>query len=164
MNQPDSAERRKSLLWLAFWIGVSLTAQASASAFTGVSVGTWYQTLDKPAWEPPGWAFPVAWTYLYISMGFAAWLVWSSDKEGRGGALALHGLQLFLNVGWTFVFFYLRSLAGAALEIVALWLAILAACLAFRRHSRAAALLMVPYLAWVAFATALTFSIWRRNG
>ncbi len=163
MNQEISYNPRQRILWLVFFVGLSLTTQAVASAFTATSVGSWYQTLDKPTWEPPGWAFPVVWTALYIAMGVAAWLVWMSGREGRGRAVALHGLQLALNAGWTLVFFYLQNPGLALVEIVALWLAILATALAFRRFSPVAAALMAPYLGWVAFAALLNHAIWRAN-
>lgn len=93
----------------------------------------------------------------------AAWLVWRSGGEERAPALQLYGAQLTLNLGWTLLFFGLRRPGWAVLEIAVLWVAIAATIAAFRRRSRAAAWLLLPYLTWVSFALALTVAVWRRN-
>jgi tryptophan-rich sensory protein len=118
----------------------------------------------KPAWNPPGSVFFPVWTLLYALMGVAAWLVWQkADAPGRRFALGLFLLQLLLNGAWSWIFFGLHAIDAALYEIVLLWLAILATMLAFRRISRASAWLLAPYLAWVSFATALTFALLRLN-
>jgi len=127
--------------------------------------GEWYASLKKPAWNPPGWVFGPVWTALYAMMAVAAWLVWR-----RGGfsthrkPLVIFLVQLVLNAGWTPLFFGLHSPGLAFAEIVLLWLAIAATIVVFRPVSRTAMLLLVPYLAWVSFATALNFALWRLNG
>ncbi|MDD3178827.1 MAG: tryptophan-rich sensory protein [Opitutaceae bacterium] len=124
----------------------------------------WYALLQKPSWNPPGWVFGPVWTALYILMGVAAWLVWR-----RGGfrvhrrPLGLFLIQLALNALWTPLFFGLHSPALAFVDIVALWLAIVATLAAFRSIHRGAALLLTPYLAWVSFAAILNFTIWQLN-
>ena len=118
----------------------------------------WYDSLEKPAATPPGWVFGPAWTALYLLMGVGRYLVAEEDAS-----TGLFDLQLALNATWTFVFFGERSIFGGVAVIAALWVAILLTIVAFARVSRVAALLLVPYLLWVSFATYLNVSIWRRN-
>ncbi|MCA1696879.1 MAG: tryptophan-rich sensory protein [Actinobacteria bacterium] len=132
--------------------------------WTGLGLGPWYDGLRKPPWTPPNRVFGPVWTILYASMAAAAWLVWR--RRGLTQAripLSLFGLQLALNLAWTGLFFALRRPGPAFGEVVLLWAAILATLLAFGLVSRWAALLMVPYLAWVAYAAALNFALWRLN-
>lgn len=124
----------------------------------------WYARLIKPSWNPPNWIFGPVWTALYTMMAVAAWLVW------RRGGFSLHALplgsfliQLVLNALWSWLFFGLKNPGLAALEIIALWLSIAATLLMFRNPSPLAAWLLAPYLAWVSFATALNFTLWRLN-
>jgi benzodiazapine receptor len=121
----------------------------------------WYRTLDRPAWSPPDAVFGPVWSTLYILMGIALVLV--RRAEVSGGAQKVFGLQLALNLAWSYAFFGLRSPAAGAAVILALWFAILATFAAFARRSRLGAALLVPYLAWVTFATVLNLEIWRRN-
>ncbi len=144
------------------WVGLCLLAELLASFFTSTTVGDWYVQLAKPGWTPPGWVFGPVWTFLYVSMGVAIWLVRAAPLRSPW-AVPLFLLQLVLNVAWTWVFFYSKELGWAAWEIGALWLAILAAAIHFRPASRLAAALMVPYLAWVSFALALNVAIWKLN-
>jgi benzodiazapine receptor len=123
--------------------------------------GAWYTALNKPAWNPPAWIFGPAWTLLYTLMAIAAWLVWKHDGWRR--ALKLYFVQLLLNAAWTPIFFGAHQLGWALGEIVLLWIAILATLLGFHGVSRKAALLMVPYLAWVTFAAILNYTLWRMN-
>lgn len=126
------------------------------------SLDSWYRRLDKPPWTPPDRVFGPVWSLLYGAQAVAAWLVWRSGGR-RAPALQLYGAQLALNLGWTLLFFGLRRPGWAVLEIAALWVAIAATVATFRRRSRAAAWLLLPYLAWVTFALALTVAVWRRN-
>lgn len=123
----------------------------------------WYRRLDKPTWQPPGEVFGPVWGVLYAAQAVAAWLVWKHGEAGHDRALKLYGAQLLLNVGWTLVFFGLHHLGWAVIEIAALWVAVAATMASFRRHSPVAFWLLAPYLAWVSFAAALSFTIWRRN-
>ena len=125
---------------------------------------SWYPSLAKPAWTPPDWLFGPVWTLLYLMMGLAAWLVWRQAEAGRARRpLLLYALQLLLNTCWSLLFFGLRSPGLALLEILLLWLAIAATLWAFARVRGWAAALLAPYLAWVSFAVALNFAIWRMN-
>ena len=149
-------------LGLLIWI-LACFLPAAAGAF--FRPGEWYSELAKPTWTPPGSWFGPVWTVLYLTMGVAAWLVWRrSGWQGARFALALFLFQLVLNGLWSWLFFGLRSPLAGLVDIVVLWLAIGVTILAFRRHSAGASLLLVPYLAWVTFATALNFALWRLNG
>lgn len=130
---------------------------------TNLSVGSWYPTLNKPSWTPSGATIGTVWTVLYTVMGIAAWIVWQSGSGGRARPLALYGLQLLLNAGWSALFFGLRSPGLALLEIGILWSAILATAVAFWKVSKLAGALMSPYLMWVAFAGVLNALIWKMN-
>lgn len=152
--------------WIALGIAllICLGTAALGAAWTSQSVDTWYTTLQKPSWNPPNWLFGPVWTTLYISMAVAAWLVWrSADLRQTRMPLLLFGLQLLLNVIWSGLFFALRSPGWAFVDIIVLWLAILATVVAFARVSTWAGVLLLPYLAWVSFATVLNGTIWRLN-
>ena len=145
---------------------IPFAAASFGAAATGAIFrpGQWYKQLDKPRWRPPDWLFGPVWTILYLAIALSGWLVWS--EAGIAGAalpLAVYTLQLLLNAAWTPIFFGLHRPGLALLEILMLWLAILATIVLFHPISAAAAWLLVPYLAWVSFASALNFSIWLRN-
>ena len=150
---------------LAGFAALTLAVGRLGSAITLPALYPWYAGLAKPAFTPPDWAFPVAWTILYLLMAVAAWLVWRAAGGFRParGALALWGLQLALNLGWSAAFFGLRSPPAGLVVIVLLTAAIIATATAFRRWSPTAALLLLPYLGWVGFAAVLNLSIWLRN-
>lgn len=123
--------------------------------------GAWYEQLAKPAWTPPGWAFPVAWTALYALMGVSLWLAW---RAGAGRlALAVFAAQLVLNGLWSWIFFGLQRPGLALVEIVALWLLVLASTSMFWKARPLAGALLLPYLGWVAFAAALNAALVRLN-
>jgi tryptophan-rich sensory protein len=151
-------------LTLAVCVGASFAAAAIGSLFTTPAIPGWYAGVAKPSWTPPGWLFGPVWSLLYLMMGVAAWLVWR--RAGFAAAalpLALFGVQLALNALWSILFFGLQRPGLALVEIAALWAAILATTIAFFRRSAPAGFLMLPYLAWVAFAAALNASIWHLN-
>lgn len=126
--------------------------------------GPWYAALDKPPWTPPAWLFGPVWTALYLGMGIAAWGVWQAGSgAARRRALVVFGIQLGLNALWTPAFFGLHRPGLGLVVIVLLLFAIATTILLFARIRRWTAALLVPYLAWVGFATALNASIWLRN-
>jgi len=134
------------------------------SILTAEDVATWYPTLAKPVFTPPSWLFGPVWTTLYLLMGVALYLVWRSDRSRvRRVALAAFGVQLVLNAAWSLVFFGSRAIFGGLVVIVALLAVILATMALFARIDRRAAALLVPYLLWVGFATALNYELWRLN-
>ena len=159
ITSPKSTGRQ--LLALAGWLLVCFAAATMGGLFMP---GEWYASLKKPSWNPPGWVFGPVWTALYTMMAVAAWLVW---RHGGWAAqrrpLGLFLAQLALNAAWTPLFFGLHWPGVAFFEIVLLWLAIAATIAAFRPVSRAAMGLLMPYLAWVSFAAALNFTLWRLN-
>jgi benzodiazapine receptor len=133
---------------------------------TGSSVSTWYPTLIKPVWNPPAWVFGPVWTLLYLMMGIASWLVWQKRAQNEAQvrqALNWYGLQLGLNLVWSVIFFGLRQIGLALMEIVALWSTLLITMVKFGRIRRDAAGLLLPYLLWTTFATALNAAIWWLN-
>jgi benzodiazapine receptor len=150
---------------LAAAVLVCLSAGFIGSFFTLSSIPTWYATIQKPAFNPPNWVFGPVWTTLYILMGISAYLVWMKgwDKKEVRNALAIFAVQLVLNALWSIIFFGANKLLYAFVVIVFLWMAIAANIFLFNRISRNAALLMVPYLAWVSFAAFLNYSIWQLN-
>ena len=155
----------KTILQLAVAIAIPEIVGALGAVATASSVQGWYKTLDKPWFTPPNWLFGPAWITLYAIMGVASYLVWRQgwDRPEVRLALVAYAVQLALNAAWSPIFFGLRSPGPALAVIVALWLAIAATTFAFSRVSWWAAGLMVPYLAWVTYAAALNFEIWRLN-
>jgi len=148
-------------LGLVGWLVVCFLAASLGAVFMP---GDWYAKLKKPSWNPPAWIFGPVWTTLYAMMAVAAWLVWKRGGfAAHRGPLALFLAQLVLNAAWTPLFFGLHQPGFACAEIVSLWLAIAATLAAFWRLNRASAWLLAPYLAWVSFAAALNFALWRLN-
>ncbi len=161
MNNPV---RMRDTVAFAAFLALCLAVSAIGAAVTATSVGTWYRTLAKPAFNPPDWLFAPVWTALYFMMAVAAWRVWRRDglRKART-AFALFVAQLALNLGWSIVFFGWRAIGAALVEIVVLLCAILATMALFWRRDRVAGMLFVPYAAWVAFATALNAALWQIN-
>ncbi len=152
--------------WIALAVILLITFAASGVGgyFTAQSVKDWYPTLSKPSWNPPAWVFGPVWTALYVLMGVAAWLVFR-ERAARpvAPALALYGVQLLLNAAWSVLFFGLRNPLAGLVEIVFLWLAIAATMVVFWSAKPLAGILLLPYLAWVGFASVLNFALWRLN-
>lgn len=153
-----SEPKLRSSLALVGFIVITFCAPA-LGAFS--MPGSWYAGLNKPSWNPPPWIFGPAWTLLYTLMAVAAWLVWK--RAGFTRPLALYFVQLALNAAWTPIFFGAHELGWALIEIVAMWIAIALTLISFFRVNRAAGWLLAPYLAWVTFATALNFTLWKLN-
>ena len=152
---------RSTVVGLILWVAASLTAGLIGSQFMP---GEWYASLVKPAWTPPNAVFGPVWTVLYVLMGIAAWLVWL--KAGFSGAtapLVLFIVQLGLNALWSYLFFGMHQPMLAFFEIVILWIMILLTLIYFWRVRPVAGALLLPYLRWVGFASALNFQLWRLN-
>ena len=150
---------------LVIAIVISELAGIIGSVFTTPSIAGWYATLVRPALNPPAWVFGPVWTTLFALMGIAAFLVWKKGLERRDVKIAL-GIfigQLVLNTLRSIIFFGLHSPAGAFVEIIFLWLAILATIIAFAKISKPAAWLLLPYILWVSFAGYLNLMIWILN-
>lgn len=165
-RQERAAEKRAlgpQLLGLLVFLAASALVAGLGGLATASNVDGWYATADKAPWSPPNWVFGPVWTALYTAMAVAAWLVWRSRAEGTRPALTAYTVQLVLNLLWTPVFFGLYPVLGtpalwiAFVIIVALAVAVAVTVLYFGPISRAAGLLMLPYLAWVVFASSLNF-------
>ena len=154
-----------SALKLITSIALPLTVGFTSSFFTITGIGSWYQTIQKPSWNPPNWIFGPVWTTLYIMMGIALYLIWKSDAAIRvkNNAILLFAFQLVLNFFWAIIFFDQHQPGWAFLEIVFLWILILLTIFAFAKISYLSAWLLVPYIAWVSFAAILNYTIWRMN-
>jgi len=127
--------------------------------FTITSVQSWFTTLAKPSWNPPSWLLAPVWTLLYVLMGIACYLIWKSDHPQKKTLLKLYAIQLILNALWSPAFFGMQSPLLGLMVIVPLWVAIVLCIIQFRKVSSLASGLMVPYLLWVTFATALNTAI-----
>jgi len=150
---------------LIFSIFICLFAGFIGSYSTTPAIPTWFATLQKPSFAPPNWVFGPVWTSLYIMMGISLFLVWQKGLENKTvkAAIYLFAGQLVLNALWSVVFFGLRSPLLGLIEIIILWIAILATILSFMKVSRTAAYLLIPYILWVSFASIVNFSIWSLN-
>lgn len=138
---------------------------ALGAVFTVSAIPVWYAGLQKPSFTPPDWVFGPVWTILYALMAVAAFLVWQRRKEyGAKQALWLYGVQLVLNFLWTVIFFGLHMPGLALMEILVLLAVIVAMTGWFARYNGWAAALLVPYILWLSFATALNAGIWILNG
>jgi len=158
-------ERSRNILKLVISIVACQCAGLIGSIFTMPAISTWYETLAKPSFTPPNWLFAPAWVTLYVLMGVAVFLVW---RKGLGiknvkAALITFLVQLVLNALWSALFFGAKSLVGGAVVIVLLWIAILFTILRFFKISTAAGGLLIPYILWVTFASALNISILALN-
>ncbi len=147
--------------WVA--LGVFIGLVAIAAAFGAVfEPGPWYEDLRKPPLNPPNWIFGPVWSILYLAMAIAGWLVWRVRPDSRG-PLMLWGGQLVLNAIWSLLFFGLQRPGWALVEILVLLVVLIVTTVSFHRAQTAAAYLLVPYVAWVAFATYLNAGIWVLN-
>ena len=154
---------RQQILGLLGWLALSFVA-AAIGGFASAQAGEFYQQLVRPSWAPPGWLFAPVWSLLYLDMGIAAWLVWRERGfAGAGTALYLYLTQLAVNALWSWLFFAWHLGALAFGEILILWALIFATLLAFWRVLPLAGALLIPYLAWVSFAAALSLAIWQLN-
>jgi len=151
----------------AFVINIAITLGIGALGAwaTLQSVKTWYPTLNKPSFNPPDWLFRPVWTTLYILIGIAAYLVWiRRDKiDHFPRTVAIYLIQLILNLGWSFIFFYLREVGFALAEIILLLVFIVINAAMFYKISKWAGLIFIPYFIWVSFATILTYNIFMLN-
>lgn len=149
---------------LVLWIVLCQAVGLAGARWTAPEIPSWYRTLVKPGFNPPGWIFAPVWTTLYLLMAIAAWRIGlAAPGSLRTWALGLFLFQLLLNFAWTWIFFHLHAIRAAFAEIVVLWLVIASTALVFARMDVPAAALMLPYLLWVTFAAALNGAIARLN-
>ena len=157
--------------WAGIWAGwapyIVATAVLLVVAVVGAlatDVGAWYRELNKPSWQPPDWLFGPMWTIIYCFIVAAVGQVWSHSPPGAHGAILwVTGVNLVLNVAWSYLFFTFRRPSWALVEVVPLWLSIVAMMIVFAEHRPLAAWLLSPYLAWVSVAAYLNLTIVRLN-
>lgn len=158
-RQPPATQ----VLGLVAWLAVSFAASA-VGAIASIQARPFYAQLVQPAWAPPGWLFGPVWTVLYAMMAVAAWLVWRTGGfRSQRTALSLFLVQLALNALWSWLFFHWQLGALAFLDILVLWVLILATLAAFWRARPLAGVLLLPYLLWVGFAAMLNYTVWQLN-
>jgi len=151
------------VIGLAGWLLLSLGA-AAVGAVASVRANIFYQELSRPEWAPPAWIFGPVWSILYLLMAIAAWIVWRHRGFRESGmALWLFIAQLTANALWSWLFFSWHNGAWSFYEILILWVLLLCTVASFWRLRSLAGALLLPYLAWVTFASALCFAIWRLN-
>lgn len=153
------------LRWALVTVPVIVLLGFLSGKFANSGFGNrWFDALEKPAIMPPGWAFGAAWTVLYILMGLAfAMILHARGARGRGGAIALFLLQLLLNLAWSPLFFRAHQVGSALILILVLLVLVAVTALLFARIRRVAGLLLLPYLAWLVFASFLNYEIGRLN-
>jgi len=150
----------KSFWRLLLSLAIPLSAGVLGSLFTAPAVRSWYLTINRPVWIPPSWLFGPVWTALFIMMGVALYLIWSTKMSNRVRmSLKLFAAQLVLNVLWSVLFFGMGNFWLAFGEILVLWIFILITIVSFEKVNKVASWLMVPYLLWVTFASYLNFTI-----
>ena len=158
-----SQVKQSALLGLAGWLVVCF-ATAAIGAVASIQAKSFYGELVQPSWAPPASLFGPVWTALYALMAMAAWLVWREGGfSAHRTALTLFVVQLALNALWSWLFFAWHRGGWAFADIVVLWMLILATLIGFWQVRPLAGALLVPYLLWVSFATALNFAVWRLN-
>lgn len=164
MSAATVRTRGCELLGLVAFVALCLGISAIGGWITAESVGTWYRTLQKPAFNPPDWVFAPVWTVLYLMIAVAGWRVWRRHGvAGARSAMAAYAVQLALNLGWSFLFFGGRMIGVALTEIVLLFATIIVTAVLFWRIDRVAGWLLAAYAAWVAFAGVLNLALWRLN-
>ena len=155
--------RGKDWLMLVLFVAAPQAAGLLGTIFTTPAIPGWYAGLEKPDFSPPNWVFGPVWTALYLMMGIAAFLVWRRRSPNTDRALTAFWIQLALNTLWSILFFGMKSPLLGLIDIVLLWLAIVWTMVEFKKVSQPAFWLLVPYLLWVSFATALNFAIFQLN-
>ncbi len=153
-------------LQLIFSIVICELAGVIGAIFSMRSISTWYYTLEKPIFNPPNWIFAPVWTLLFALMGLSIFLIWKSTSVAptqKKLAIRIFVSQLCLNILWSILFFGLHSPSAALVEIIGLLAMIVATLFVFDKISKVASYILIPYLAWVSFASVLNFTIWFLN-
>lgn len=154
--------RIKNLSKLLLFIFICEGAGIIGSFFTASAIPTWYATLNKPSFSPPNYLFGPVWVTLYALMGIATYIVWSSGKKVKN-ILNLFWVHLFFNATWSIAFFGLQNPLLGLVNIVILWVLIIAVIYKYWQVNKWAGVLLLPYLAWVSFATFLNYNLWLLN-
>lgn len=160
MAQANGQVVRRAVLAVAPVLAASLLGRLASTP----QIENWYAALEKPAFNPPNWAFPVAWTTIYVLMAYALFrILGHAPVPVRRVAILAFAAQILLNIAWPWAFFWAQSPLAGLVVIAPLWVAIAATLLAFWRLDRLAALCLAPYLAWVSFAVVLNAEVYRLN-
>lgn len=145
-------------------IALPLVVGGISSFFTLKAIPIWYASLHAPSFKPPNWIFGPVWTSLYILMGISLYLIWKMPETSeRNTAVIVFLIQLVFNFAWSFFFFYFKNIGFALIDIIALWVSIVAMMFLFYRIIPIAAYINIPYLCWVSFATALNYAYFQLN-
>jgi benzodiazapine receptor len=153
-----------NIIKLAVSIALPLGLGAIAGLFTAQAIPDWYATLNRPSFNPPNWLFGPVWTTLYLLLGISFFLIWKTDPDKeRKLAILVYLVQLALNFGWSFLFFYFKTIGFALVEIVLLWISIVMMLILFYKIRPVAAYLNIPYVLWVTFATILNAAYYFLN-
>ncbi|WP_246832874.1 MULTISPECIES: TspO/MBR family protein [unclassified Thalassospira] len=167
MSPEFNPNHRTRFFALIAFLVLCLIISVAGGAATATSVGDWYQTLNKPFFNPPNWLFGPVWSIIYALIAVAGWRVWCKTgflpQTGGRTVFILYGAQLVLNLLWSFLFFGAQSPLAGLIDIVPLLVLILANIAVFWPIDRMAGWLMVPYALWVGFATLLNSAIWWLN-
>ena len=156
--------KSNSIFKLIVSLALPLAVGAIAGFYTAKAIPDWYSTLNQPSFNPPNWLFGPVWTTLYLLMGISLYMIWSLEPgKERNNALVTFGIQLLLNFGWSFFFFYFKILGFALIEIMVLWVSIVSMIVFFYKLKPLAAYLNIPYLLWVSFATILNAAYYKLN-
>lgn len=163
MNR-SAASRPHQALGFAAWLALCV-ATSGIGALASVNARSFYAELVQPAWAPPGWVFGPVWSALFLAMAVSAWLIWRipAESKARSVALGLFVIQLVANALWSWLFFAWHLGGVAFAEVLLLWLLIACTLVAFWRLKAVAGLLLLPYLAWVTFASVLNYTLWQLN-
>ena len=156
---------RRAFVPSTFALLLSLVLVAVVASFGGrYAPSPWYADLAKPTWTPPNWLFGPVWTILYILMAVAAWMVWrQGEHPGARSALVSYVVQLILNGLWSWIFFGRQRIGLALLDLLVLWIAVLATLILFWRVRGSCGLLLLPYLVWITLAGVLNLAVWHLN-
>ncbi len=162
VTQESNAQTSAKVMGLISFLLICMAVGGLGAIATTPEIAGWYQTVSKPAWNPPSSIFGPVWTTLYVMMGISGWLIWlPGGVSGARLPLTLFAVQLGLNLAWSWIFFHYHQIGWALVEIVVLWCAILLTTLSFFKRSKLAGSLFIPYLLWVSFAAFLNYTIWQ---
>lgn len=154
-----------NILKLIISIVICQLAGIIGAFFTTDSIPTWYNSLNKPEFNPPNWLFGPVWTILYLLMGISLFIIWKEDLKNKNvkNAFAIFIVQLIVNLLWSIVFFGMHSISGGLIVIIVLLVIIIITIVKFKKISFTASILLIPYLLWVCFATILNFYFYKLN-
>jgi translocator protein len=156
--------KKSNIIKLVVSLVLPIGVGAIAGLFTAKAVPEWYASLNQPSFNPPNWVFGPVWTVLYILLGISLFLIWKLDSgKERNLAIFVFLLQLLLNFGWSFIFFYFKMIGFALFEIILLWISIVSMLFLFYKIKPMAAYINIPYFLWVTFATVLNSAYYFLN-